>query len=659
MIELQECKKCGSTVMTGYRFCKSCGTLIDVEEVKSAPHHAVNHEVEVITSSSEPKLDQAATKQVENMSIKSTDNLIPSIVSESSPVFRKGKLRTRMIWALSLLLFVVLLIGGYQIGSYWTSDGRLISQFEKSIQSQDYKAVASMFTSDEEKLVINEQTVKDYVDYLKGNKDLVSDVIKDLRKQAFALKSGGETDSNIIHEVMLQQEGKTALIFKEYKLRIIPVHINITTNYKDTIIRINGEEVAVTDKASFDQTFGPYFPGTFELETVLRTDWIDLERKEMATVMSGWQDYIANMELDGTEVTINTGYYDVSTLKGDLLVNGTSTGLNPYEKQTFGPVPTDGTVKLSIDTELPWGKMRTEEVPVESSVVLINIGDVQDTALENEMIEQIVQFNRDEVEALATGNLALLGSVTDRILSYEQTIVDQNRQSTTPHRVTYLSSTFDLDSFVIYQIDGVWQVRVLTTGKYNYEYKEGGEWGVGVENSQGRYFTLIYDEKRKHWLMDAVDIFYDGGEFSDNLKEFVEQKAVAHEAAVQSTSKQADLPSLETFIHDYLTSYVNAINSRDFSLVSVLLDTTGPAYKESEKYISYLEKKGITEEILNVEGVSFRVLDETSVEVRTNETFNIIDKDGNLKEKSYVSTYKLVSHNGNWKVHTLIETKEI
>src|SRR5690606_1867729 len=130
----------------------------------------------------------------------------------------------------------------------------------------------------------------------------------------------------------------------------------------------------------------------------------------------------------------DTGYHDVSMLKGELLVNGKSTGVNPFEIQTFGPIPTDGTVKLSIDTELPWGTMRTEEVAVESSVVSIDIGDVQEATFKNERIEQIVQFNRNELEAAATGNLALLSLVTDNLLSYELTNADRFRHSTTQLR---------------------------------------------------------------------------------------------------------------------------------------------------------------------------------------------------------------------------------
>ncbi|WP_422658911.1 TcaA NTF2-like domain-containing protein [Paenibacillus sp. EC2-1] len=602
---------------------------------------AANHVKEM---SSEP-LQAAAVATASN-------TLKPSSTS------RTGKMRIRLILAASLLLVAALLVGGYQLGNYWTSEERLISRFENAVQSQDYKAVASMFASDEETLVINEQTVKSYVDYLKKNNELVDDIVKDLRRQAFTLKSVSEAKNDIDYEVLLQQNGKIAFIFEEYKLHIEPIHIYVTTNYKDTIIKINGEEAAVANKADFDQTFGPYFPGVFELETALHTEWIDLEQKETATVMSGGQDYTAYMELSGTEVEIDTGYYDGTGLKGELHVNGKATGINPFETPSFGPVPTDGTVKFMIDLELPWGTMRTEEVPVESSFVRINIGDIQDAAFEDKLIEQIVQFNRDELKAVTSGDLMSLESVTDNMMSYEQTIVDQIEQSREAERSTYLGSTFDRDSFIVFKEEGQWRLSALAIGSYLYEYKEGEVWKEGSEESQGRYYTLIYDENKKQWLMDAVSIFYDGEEFSDNLKEVREQHTVAYEAKVQSAANRVDLESLQLVMHNYLSLSVQAINNRDFSLVSGLIDPDGPAYEESKKYIPYLEKKGITEELLNVQAVSFRVLDDTSIEVTTNDTYNIIDKDGNRKERSYTSTYKLIEQNGDWKIHTLMKTVE-
>lgn len=658
MVQLQVCSNCGSKVTSSYRFCRNCGAKTNAEGTNSPLQETVHIEAEEASD----LLKTEVANQVKEMSsepVQAATGATASNTLKPSNASRTGKARIRMILAASLILVVALLVGGYQFGNYWTSDERLINRFENAIQSQDYKAVASMFASDEETLIINEQTVKSYVDYLKENSELASDIVKDLRRQAFTLKSVSEAKNDMDYEVLLQQSGKIALIFKQYKLHIEPVHIYVTTNYKDTVIKINGEEAAIANKADFDQTFGPYFPGVFELETVLHTEWTDLEQKETATVMSGGQDYTAYMELSGTEVEIDTGYYDVTGLKGELHVNGKATGINPFETPSFGPVPTDGTVKIMIDLELPWGTMRTEEVPVEGSLVQINIGDIQDAVFEDKLIEQIVQFNRDELKAVTSGDLMSLGLVTDNMMSYEQTIVDQIKQSQEIERSTYLGATFDRDSFFVFKEEGQWSLSALAIGSYLYEYKEGDVWREGVEESQGRYYTLIYDEAKQQWLMDAVSIFYDGEEFSDNLKEVREQHTVAYEAKVQGTGNQVDLESLQLVMHDYLSLSVQAINNRDFSLVSGLMDPDGPAYEQSEKYIPYLEKKGITEELLNVQAVSFRVLDDTSVEVTTKDVYNIIDKDGNRKERSYRSTYKLVAQNGDWKVHTLIETAEI
>lgn len=658
MILLRVCSNCGSEVSLDYKFCKKCGTKVITEEgnTSGSPQQLPDNVpgTEPNSSNIVPSLTPNQDKEPSNEQVQ----VIPMAEAKPGPAFRTGKFRTRLILVASLLLVVVLLVGGYRLGEYWTSNERLISRFHQAIESQDYKAVASMFVSDGESVVINEQSVKSYVDYLKENEDQVSEIVKDLRKQAFTLQDGDEIEPDASHEVLLEQNGKVALLFKKYQLSIMPVHIRVATNYKDTVVKINGEKVAVSSEEEFAQTFGPYFPGVFELETNLHTDWIDLERKETASVMSGWQDYEAYMELDGTEVEIDTGYYDETGLKGELIVNSTPTGINPFETRMFGPVPTDGTVKLAIDMNLPWGGMRTVEVPVEGSLVQINIGDIQDTAFEDKLIDQIVEFNRKEVKAVASGDLSTLTLVTDNLIHYEQMKVEQAKQNPTTQRTTYLGSTFDLDRIIISQVAGQWTASLLTTGTYKYEYKQDADWGEGFEETAFRYFEMIYDENKKQWLVDGVAVFYDGEELSSNLKEVKEQAAVAHEAAVQTTADSMDLAGLQSFMNNYLTLSVQAINSRDFNLVSGLLDSEGPAYKQSMDYIPYLEKKGIREELLNVQVVSSRPLDDTSIEVTTNDAYNIINSDGSSKERTYTSIYKLVAHNGEWQVHTLLETKE-
>ncbi|MNC26200.1 hypothetical protein D3C75_743220 [compost metagenome] len=169
---------------------------------------------------------------------------------------------------------------------------------------------------------------------------------------------------------------------------------------------------------------------------------------------------------------------------------------------------------------------------------------------------------------------------------------------------------------------------------------------------------MIYDQNKKQWLIDGVSVYYDGEELSNNLKEVKEQDAIAHEAAIQSTPASLVSGDLQSFMANYLTLSVEAINRRDFSLVSGLMDPEGPAYEQSKDYIPYLEGKGITEELLNIQVVSSRVIDDTSIEVTTNDAYNIINSDGSSKQKNYTSIYKLVLLNGAWKVHTLIETKE-
>ncbi|OWA34001.1 hypothetical protein B9G55_16830 [Saccharibacillus sp. O16] len=124
--------------------------------------------------------------------------------------------------------------------------------------------------------------------------------------------------------------------------------------------------------------------------------------------------------------------------------------------------------------------------------------------------------------------------------------------------------------------------------------------------------------------------------------------------AVSFTQEEA-----QDFMRTYVSSSVEAINQRDFSVVSYLMDSSGPAYQESSDYIGYLETKGITEEFVDAVVTKLQDHGDSTYTVYTTESYIIHNKENEANARTYNSVYKLSTIDGQLRAHTLISTKEV
>ncbi len=154
------------------------------------------------------------------------------------------------------------------------------------------------------------------------------------------------------------------------------------------------------------------------------------------------------------------------------------------------------------------------------------------------------------------------------------------------------------------------------------------------------------------------EVYLEFKEIADEQRQAAAKQA-AHDALNQyGSSYDTPQQKMESFMRDYLSESVYAINARDFALVESYLDPNGKQYNESKNYIGYLASKGITEDfydltILNVDST------DTGYQVKTREEYEIYYEDGTSKYKTFESVYSLVGDESGLKVSTLDSTKEI
>ncbi|MBD8110014.1 hypothetical protein ABEZ76_03280 [Priestia megaterium] len=134
-----------------------------------------------------------------------------------------------------------------------------------------------------------------------------------------------------------------------------------------------------------------------------------------------------------------------------------------------------------------------------------------------------------------------------------------------------------------------------------------------------------------------------------------EEEPVEEEEGPSYTAQQ-----VSDFMAGYSSDSIEAVNSRNFTLVENSLDPSGKAYKEQRDYLKYLEKKNITEESLGFTVNKVVSVNQSTYKVTTQEEYEIFYNDGSSKIKSFSSSYIVkVLANGNLAVNELLYTQEL
>lgn len=134
-----------------------------------------------------------------------------------------------------------------------------------------------------------------------------------------------------------------------------------------------------------------------------------------------------------------------------------------------------------------------------------------------------------------------------------------------------------------------------------------------------------------------------------------EEEPVEEEEGPSYTAQQ-----VSDFMAGYSRDSIEAVNSRNFTVVEDSLDPSGKAYKEQRDYLKYLEKKNITEESLGFTVNKVVSVDQSTYKVTTQEEYEIFYDNGSSKIKSFSSSYIVkVLANGNLAVNELLYTQEL
>ena len=279
--------------------------------------------------------------------------------------------------------------------------------------------------------------------------------------------------------------------------------------------------IATADKDKYEKEVGPFNPGIYKIKALFKGKHVDLEKNEDIDLMivkslisTSKNINSVNLSMDAYQVSVSSDYEDAK-----LFVNGKDTGLLVKDAKDFGPVTKDGSIKMYLQKEFPWGVMKGEEVKIvgDKSMKLKLSGLNEE--LQTSMMEKINVFRKACLDAQTARDTSKITNVSVNRKKQLDQLLKLEIDAKLLYAANVIKISYDLDSMKVYQKDNKFYAEINTKESLNFaEYKEGEPVPKGKMIEAISKEILVYDEASKNWLLDqnALSILFD----TQNVKEF-------------------------------------------------------------------------------------------------------------------------------------------
>ncbi|MBP3950240.1 zinc ribbon domain-containing protein [Bacillus suaedae] len=614
------CTSCGTKVEESKEFCNECGAKLTQKSQRSGKQGS-----------------KAAT--------------LPSL----STLSKKTKLIVGGVIAIAVIGF-----GLYKFGESYTDKGKQLNQFTEYIEEEDVKGIIGMIESSNESLEITEEHIKDLLVYLNEfpheKEELLAALHEDSRSNGISVLAQ-EASGDFIEEgtqlITFEKRGKQFLFYDNYDFIMQAFPINLYSNYEelDLTFSVNGEEVS-PEFHDGHISLGPVLPGNYLVTAHLSSEFVELEKEiEVAhfTPSDHWDLYV------------DVDYFSIETNASDatIWIDGVDTGITASNAEV-GPVLLDGSMMVKLEKETPFGKVESPEVAIEDYYQWVGLEMNSDQR--NDILSEVEAFYLNYSKALAYQDKSLLEANSFAVTDFVSTAYDDNISEYWDFAGYLTDVQVDLDSFELEEEDGQWFVSVSVQDTWmSDEVYPGDE--ISLEEETNAYRFHFKHDQAQGWVIDYVDYIWGlEGETLETLAIDVgEQRKQLEESPVfESITAELLVGEIGPFVKSFVESSIQAINSRDFSIVEDKIDPASSEYaKEVSDYINYLEEKGITEDLYYIDVVDITDQGDNKYHVAMYEEYYIYYEDGTSSFKRFDSSYEVSITDEGPKLYKLIETKEV
>lgn len=510
----------------------------------------------------------------------------------------KGK---KILFRMGLVL-AILLIGVLVWAKNYMSPEAVEKRFEKAVEREDAEQL--------KKLIVHG--------------DLSS--LEDFEVEAFlklVKHEGRHVVSSLTDTVYA---GKFLYVFDAYKVEVQD-QIPYGDKLDDLSYTFNGKEVAIFDEDEDEEyiVFGPLAPGIYTVSVNFSSDFGELSVEEEVTLAeTSYQEYTyMGIDIPLAKVSVyveNADYLGHENIK--VKIGEKEFSIDEYgETGSIGTVLVDGSVMAQAVATLPWGEVVSQEVPIEDGEPWITAEFLSDSHLKD-LKQMITDFGEQIVEARAAYSTKPIKNASKETKEFiERYFYDFSVYTGQLNRV-------GIDENGIYLVMDDDQLDVVIPVHYEMSEDVHDQEDKPDISDQTYIYELTFSYKKDDKAWTIKDINPHG--WSYEMTDEWDGSGKTHgpdEDLVKEASSQGFEKEMESFLKEYTEASVEAINERDFSIVSDYITKDGPRREEAEDYIDYLDSKDIYETWIGTELEKVEELGKKEWEVTVKEEFEIIRPD--------------------------------
>lgn len=282
----------------------------------------------------------------------------------------KALSRKTKISILSLISITLCLICCHLYLSSTTSSDKVIEEFEKAVNDKDINSLTKLMNNGQNKHTATKEEAESFLAYL-TEANHFPEVSKELKKQAYLLKK--DKDSSAVDDaygnklVQLTKENKKKWFFyQNYTVAFFPIEIVVSTNLDNTTISLNGEEITTLLEGDSPSKIGYLFPGEQTISADFEGAYAQLTNEDTLDFSDAEDNSLQyHAAIEGDSVILYSN--DNNAI---LFVNGKSTGKKIIDIDQFGPVPTDGSLKVHAERKRNNKMEKTKDQTITDSSVI-------------------------------------------------------------------------------------------------------------------------------------------------------------------------------------------------------------------------------------------------------------------------------------------------
>lgn len=375
---------------------------------------------------------------------------------------------------------VIVGVSSYLWVSRDDSRTKTINKFESALKSRNPYNVYKYITFENKGVKLNEENIKPFVDYINADETRRDEILRNLRFD--------NSDSEKL--ISVKNDGK------KYFIELKGIYMTLSTNLKDTEIYLQDKLYCRSDRVNYSEKFGPLIPGIYDIKAKVKGPFGEIGSSNNFSLIS--KNSKVDIPVDAVNLSAEGNYTD-----SKVFINGEDTGKTIDQFKNVGPMPSDGTLKIHVEKNFPWGVVKSEEKTVEHLASLrFDLNPMTDD-LRKSLEASYNEFYKNFFEALSKEDMNLITGCSENV---KKSLYDKYSKKS-----FIVSNSYNLedlkwqkDAISIENKDGVFSTFAIADVSYK-QKKSLSIIPLNEEQKKVSFKTVMtYDTESSKWIVTDV-----------------------------------------------------------------------------------------------------------------------------------------------------------